>query len=351
MLKHLLACAIGLIFLSFARAGDGGVDHFEKQAPYSDTADKKDSLAQQDKQENSSKEEFKAILTNLSTSSTGTSINIQQINPQAISFVEDYIEKFGETMTEMKGWGKPYFDMMDAILVEHNLPKELKYLAVIESNLKTNAKSWAGAVGPWQFMPATARTMGLKVGRKYDERRDFNKSTHAAARYLTDLFELYNDWLLVIAAYNGGPGRVNSAIKKSGSTDFWVLQKYLPTESKNHVKKFIATHYIIEGQGSVTTVTKEQAKMLTAPSPEETANSKAHPISGRYNSSVIVKHITMDIAAFQRLNPDFDKLIGSIGKYELHLPADKMGVFLAKKEEILNESLQLLLQPVNESSN
>ena len=78
-------------------------------------------------------------------------------------------------MEDMKEWGKPYFDMMDAILIKHGLPKELKYLAVIESKLKSNARSWAGAVGPWQFMPATARNMGLKVGRKYDERTDFKK--------------------------------------------------------------------------------------------------------------------------------------------------------------------------------
>ena len=100
--------------------------------------------------------------------------------------------------------------MIDAVLVKHGLPKELKYLAVIESQLKSNARSWAGAVGPWQFMPATGRIMGLKVNRRVDERRDIYKSTHAASRYLTSLYSLYGDWLLVIAAYNGGPGKVNS---------------------------------------------------------------------------------------------------------------------------------------------
>ena len=88
------------------------------------------------------------------------------------------------------------------------------------------------------------------------------KSTHAASRYLTSLFSIYGDWLLVIAAYNGGPGKVNTAIKKSGSRDFWTLQKYLPAESKNHVKKFIATHYMMEGEGGITTVTKAEANFL-----------------------------------------------------------------------------------------
>jgi membrane-bound lytic murein transglycosylase D len=274
-------------------------------------------------------------------------IDAGQLNPQAVSFVNDYIEKYGKKMEQMKDWGKPYLDMMDGILTQHNLPKELKYLAVIESYLKTNARSRAGAVGPWQFMPATARNMGLRVGKKYDESRDFSKSTHAASRYLTALYALYGDWLLVIAAYNGGPGKVNAAIRKSGSRDFWILQRYLPGESQKHVKKFIATHYIMERQGGITTTSKEEAKDLAAgDSPlttEEISGSKTQSISGRYNSFVIMKHISIDIASFNKLNPDFDRLIASNGSYELKLPHDKMEIFLARKPEILNESMQLLL--------
>src|SRR5690606_4422797 len=100
--------------------------------------------------------------------------------------------------------------------------------------------SWAGASGPWQFMPSTARDFGLVVKPGQDDRRDYIKSTHAAAQYLLQLYRKMHDWLLVIAAYNGGPGRVYEAIKKSGSRNFWELQHYLPEESRNHVKKFIA---------------------------------------------------------------------------------------------------------------
>jgi len=190
----------------------------------------------------------------------GNSFNTTKLNPKALSFVEDYMEKFGANLGKMKDWGKPYFDIMNTILAQHGLPVELKYLSVIESALKTYAVSWAGAVGPWQFMPGTARYLGLRVNNKVDDRVDFYKSTHAAARYLTDLYGIYGDWLLVIAAYNGGPGNVNSAIRKSGSKNFWDLQYYLPTESRNHVKKFIATHYIMEGDGGITTVTKKKGK-------------------------------------------------------------------------------------------
>jgi membrane-bound lytic murein transglycosylase D len=314
-----------------------------------DTAFKKDSN-QNIRIVSDPKQGFKDLFV---SATIGNDINVEQLNPLALNFVQDYIEKFGKKMESMKTWGRPYFDMMDGILTQHGLPKELKYLAVIESHLKSNVRSWAGAVGPWQFMPVTAKNFGLRVSRYYDERTDYFKSTHAASRYLTDLFSIYGDWLLVIAAYNGGPANVNYAIKKSGSRDFWTLQRYLPAESRNHVKKFIATHYLMEGQGGITTSTKNEAKNFVLNinlGKEEIADAKIEIISGRYNSLVIVKYITMDIAAFNKMNPNFDKLIADNGKYELRLPNDKMNIFLAKKFDILNESVQLLLKSVNETN-
>jgi membrane-bound lytic murein transglycosylase D len=253
----------------------------------------------------------------------------------------------------MKGWGKPYFDMMEKILNAEGLPGELKYLAVIESDLKSDALSWAGAVGPWQFMPGTARRMGLKVGPYVDERTDYYKSTHAAARYLKELFANYGDWLLVIAAYNGGIGNVDHAIRKSGSHNFWYLQNYLPEESRNHVKKFIATHYIMEGNGGVTTVTKEEARDIRENgknilSEQELQNSKLQTISGKYNSVIIARNIVMDITSFNRYNPNFDKQIAVKGTFDLRLPADKMELFNEKKYKILEESMKLLLAPVSD---
>lgn len=277
-----------------------------------------------------------------------------RLNPRALSFVQDYIEKNSEDLENMRGWGKPYFNVMDAILVSHNLPKELKYLAVIESRLHTSAVSWAGAVGPWQLMPVTARVLGLKVTRKIDERTNYIKSTHAAARYLNDLYDQFGDWLLVIAAYNGGAGNVMKAIRKSGSRNFWDLQYYLPAESRNHVKKFIGTHYIFEGQGGLCTLTKKETdenygvngtyifnRRLT---PAELEDAKSQTISGKYHSAVIAKNIVMDPADFNRYNPDFDKVMASASSsYEIKLPADKMELFNSNKYQILNESIQLLL--------
>lgn len=277
-----------------------------------------------------------------------------RLNPRAISFVQDYIEKNSEDLEDMRGWGKPYFNVMDGILLSHKLPKELKYLAVIESRLHTSAVSWAGAVGPWQLMPATARVLGLKVNRKVDERTNYIKSTHAAAKYLNDLYDQFGDWLLVIAAYNGGAGNVLKAIRKSGSRNFWDLQYYLPAESRNHVKKFIGTHYIFEGQGGLCTLTKKETDenygvngtyiFNRRLSPVELDEAKTQTISGKYRAVVIAKNIVMEPADFNRYNPDFDKVMASASNsYEIKLPADKLELFNANKYQILNESIQLLL--------
>jgi membrane-bound lytic murein transglycosylase D len=271
-----------------------------------------------------------------------------KLNPKAVSFVQDYMDDEGSRLTKMKDWAKPFFDRIDDIFSKRNLPVELKYLAVIESDLRSSATSRVGAAGPWQFMAETARDLGLKVSRKVDERRDFNKSTIAAAKYLSNLYDTYNDWLLVIAAYNGGPGAVNSAIRKSGSRNFWDLQYHLPTESRNHVKKFIATHYIMEGDGGLTTLTKKETDALvfaavntTAAVPD--ANTAALNVTGKYNSTAIVQNLQMNIVDFNKLNPDFDKQLSANGSYNLRLPNDKMLQFQANRQQILQQSIQILL--------
>ncbi len=289
--------------------------------------------------------------------------NGARLNPRAISYVQDFMIRNKKEMDDMKSWGRPYFNLIDGILSQYGLPSELKYLAVIESNLKPNALSWAGAVGPWQLMPATARLLGLKVTRKVDERKNYYKSTKAAAIYLKDLYTELGDWLLVIAAYNGGTANVYHAIKKSNSRDFWNLQYYLPAESRNHVKKFIGTQYTFEGQGSVTTLTRDEATDQLSGSSmyvftrklnkDELAGAKTINISGKYFSTVISKYILMDAAEFNRYNPEFDKVMASANNsYDLKLPADKMDLFVSNKYQILNESVQrLLLEDESDNEN
>jgi membrane-bound lytic murein transglycosylase D len=272
-------------------------------------------------------------------------VNVK-LNPKAVSFVQDYMEVYSNKLNNMKSWGKPYFDLIEGVLSAHNLPTELKYLSVIESELKTSATSWVGAAGPWQLMPQTARELGLRVTKKTDERRDYKKSTQAAARYLNALYNEFNDWLLVVAAYNGGPGNVNQAIRKSGSRNFWVLQNYLPAESRNHVKKFIATHYIMEGDGSVTTMTKAERANYTQPAGDvaiATAGVESTTVSGKFTSAAIAQTIGMDLGAFARLNPNFDKQIAQNGQYDLRLPADKMSTFSENRNIILEQSVKSML--------
>lgn len=276
---------------------------------------------------------------------------VVQLNPHAVPFIQKYIEQEGANLEKMKIWGKPYFDMFDMILRKYNLPEELKYLAVIESSLISNSVSSAGAVGPWQIMAGEAKRLGLRLGGRNDERKNFYKSTHAAARILCELHKQFKDWLLVIAAYNCGASRVRSAIKRSGSADFWDMQAYLPAQTRAHVKRFIGTHYIFEGNGGLTTMTAAEvldydlsvalaAKNLSKAS---TAGRQVLEVSGKYKSSVIAKILGLDLSAFNKFNPNFDKLIAAGQSYKMSLPVEKMEVFKQNRDVILNESLQMLL--------
>ncbi|HYE56785.1 MAG TPA: lytic transglycosylase domain-containing protein, partial [Chitinophagaceae bacterium] len=335
----------GIVILTSMSFTTGGTGDRVKLAPgqlqemYTDTTlEQKTSSAQKDQPSSSLTNTIASNTTKKNTDlqagfnelyvMTSGAANGVKLNSRAVSFVQDYMEKHSSRLEKMKSWGRPYFNMMDAILIRHGLPKELKYLAVIESQLKPGAVSWAGAVGPWQFMPATARALGLKVSKRIDERVDYYKSTNAAARYLKELYNEFGDWLLVIAAYNGGPGVVYNAIRKSGSRNFWKLQYHLPAESRTHVKKFIGTHYIFEGQGGLTTLTKQEATeqlgassiLLRQLTKEELDSMESLNISGKYHSSVIARIILMDVAEFNRYNPDFDKLMSASSVYELKLP-------------------------------
>lgn len=174
-----------------------------------------------------------------------------KMNRQGMQFTKSYIRRSKGDLARIKRISTIPFSIIDSVFSVYHLPRELRYLAVIESELKPSALSRVGALGPWQLMPETAHILGLKTGARHDERKDYYKSTRAAARYLKDLHASFGDWLLVIAAYNGGPAPVNAAISRSGSRNFWVLQRYLPAESREHVKKFIATTYYFEGAGTL----------------------------------------------------------------------------------------------------
>ncbi|HZH54216.1 MAG TPA: transglycosylase SLT domain-containing protein, partial [Sphingobacteriaceae bacterium] len=140
------------------------------------------------------------------------------------------------------------FPIFEKNFKQVGIPEEIKYLSIIESSLDPHAVSRVGATGPWQFMHATARVYGLEMNRLIDERKDPDIASHAAARYIKEAYERFDDWLLAIAAYNCGPGNVLKAIKRSGkeNPDFWEIQAYLPRETRNYIPAYIAMLYVME---------------------------------------------------------------------------------------------------------
>ena len=173
-------------------------------------------------------------------------------------YVNQYLDENAAILATIKDRNSTTFRTIQQILVKRGIPAELIYLAIVESELKNSATSGAGAAGIWQLMPETARTFGLQVNGKNDQRRHTYKSSVAVAGYLKELYKQFDDWLLVVAAYNCGAGNVYKAIKLSGSREFWKLQRFLPAETKSHVKHFIATHYYYEQSGSIVTLTKKE---------------------------------------------------------------------------------------------
>ncbi|MCF6402466.1 lytic transglycosylase domain-containing protein [Chitinophaga filiformis] len=281
----------------------------------------------------------------------------EQINNNIVAgYINNFASRYSQHLQVMVSKGQPYFVMVEKIFREHGIPEEMKYLAVIESSFNTNARSRVGAVGAWQFMSGTARIFGLSVGKKVDERKDFYKSTVAAAKFLNELYNQFGDWLLVVAAYNCGPGGVQRAMNASGRTDFWGMQYFLPAESRNHVYKFIATGYILDrfnnffGVGDdmnktvVNSAAAPAAYASTELTEEEMFNTVEFNISGKYRLDAIAKKLNMELTELEHLNPDFAKMMaGPENSYDLRIPKEKMKEFQAEKEDILKESLQMML--------
>jgi membrane-bound lytic murein transglycosylase D len=186
-----------------------------------------------------------------------------QLAEEARSFVSAHLKENAFYYNKLREKSVPVFGMIDKVFSEYNIPQELKYLAVVESKLDSRIISSAGAAGLWQFMPGAAKSFGLHISGKNDERRNNYKSTVAAAKCLIYLHGIFDDWLLTLAAYNSGPAKVLGAIKKSGSRNFWVLERYLAPETRKHVKKFISVHYYFEGHGSLATMTKAETTAHT----------------------------------------------------------------------------------------
>lgn len=167
-------------------------------------------------------------------------------NPTIQGYINLYALRKREQVMRMLGLAEYYFPMFEEKLDKHDMPLELKYLAIVESALNANAKSRVGATGLWQFMYGTGKMYNLKIDSYIDERSDPFKATEAACQYMKFLYRMFGDWQLVLAAYNAGPGTVNKAIRRSGGKkNYWELRPFLPVETRGYVPAFIAANYIM----------------------------------------------------------------------------------------------------------
>lgn len=259
-----------------------------------------------------------------------------QYNNVVRQCIDLYAERRRGLVRYMLGMADYYFPIIEQVLDEHNLPLELKYLAVVESALNPRALSRVGASGLWQFMLPTGKIYGLTINSLVDERLDPVKSTHAACQYFKDMYAIYNDWNLVMAAYNCGPGNVNKAMKRSGKTDFWEIFPYLPKETRSYVPLFIAANYIMNHYCDHNLCPVETSLPLATDTVMVNKILQFNQVSDM---------LSLDIEQLRVLNPQYKRDIvpGNTGSVVLKLPAAHTYAFVEKEDTIYMHGADSLL--------
>lgn len=250
-------------------------------------------------------------------------------NPQVRSFITMYTERRRKQVGYLMGLGDYYFKLFEEVLAKHQLPMELKYLPVIESALNARAISHMGAAGLWQFMVGTGKMYGLEVNSLVDERMDPIKSTHAAVKYLKDMYAIYGDWHLVIAAYNCGPGNVNKAIRRAGGKrDYWSIYPYLPRETRGYVPIFIAANYAMY-YAPAYNICKSPIEF---PKQVDTVM-----VGRRMHFDQIAAVLELPKEQIRLMNPQYkrDLIPGDLKPYAVALPVNMTGKFIDRFEDIL----------------
>lgn len=248
-------------------------------------------------------------------------------NKQVRNIIEYYIDKGGARVGVMIGLSKYYFPIFESILDQYSVPHELKYLVVIESALNPNAVSRAGATGLWQFMYSTGRSYDLRINANVDDRKDPLKATVAAARFLRDLYRIYGDWQLALAAYNCGPGNVNKAIRRSGKNDFWGIYNYLPRETRGYVPAYIAACYVMNYY-------KEHniaPAILSKPISTDTIT-----VRRDVHFEQIADVLNIPVEQLKDLNPQYKRniIFGTQDNYSLKLPFRYVNDFISLEDSI-----------------
>lgn len=252
-------------------------------------------------------------------------------------FIDRYTSRLRHSVSYMLGASNFYTPIFEEALEAYGLPLELKYLPVIESALNPQATSHAGAAGLWQFMVATGKQYGLEINSLIDERRDPIKSSYAAAQYLKDLYKIFGDWNLVIAAYNCGPENINKAIHRAGgNSDYWKIYPYLPRETRGYVPAFIAANYVMNyycEHNICPMRTKLPAKSDTI------------IVSKDIHLKQIAEVCGIDIDELRTLNPQYrrDIVNGNNKPSIIRLPATATNTFIANEDSIFNYKTETLL--------
>lgn len=246
------------------------------------------------------------------------------------SYIELYAVRKRAMVQRMIGLTQFYFPMLEEILDKKKIPLELKYLAIVESALNPTARSRAGAVGLWQFMYGTGKMMGLQISSYVDERCDPYKSTEAACDYIQFLYDMFGDWQMVLAAYNGGPGTVSKAIRRSGGKrTYWEIRPYLPRETQGYVPAFIAVNYVMSHW--------EEHNLYPVMPKITYADVDTVNIKQELSFQQIAKVLNMSVDEIRTLNPCYKRGTVPYSEekcYALCLPTEKIGSFITNESEI-----------------
>ena len=251
-------------------------------------------------------------------------------NPVVKRYIERYLRPGNARLSRMMAHGQYYFPMFEEHLAKYNMPLEIKYLAVVESALNPKARSYVGATGLWQFMYGTGKLYGLKVNSYVDDRNDPLKSTEAACQYMLKMYDVFEDWNLVLAAYNSGPGNVRKAIRRSGGkTSYWEIRPYLPRETSAYVPLFIAASYAMEfGHMHGAVAADIPAYYLTT----DTVS-----ITQQLHFKQIQEELGVDEALMEFLNPQYKYKIVPVvqgQQYTLSLPKEAADRFRSNQDSI-----------------
>ena len=243
-------------------------------------------------------------------------------------YILRYVKHSPRQLAALHRKSEYYFPIFEDIIARHQLPYELCYLSIVESALNPQARSHMGAAGLWQFMPATGKRYGLEVNSLVDERMDPIRATEAACRYLSDLYGIFNDWNLAIAAYNCGPGNVNKAIHRAGGKrDFWSIYPFLPKETRGYLPIFIAVVYAMNYAEMHGICPSEP--LLTMASDTIVTNQRQH-------LKQIAENLDIPLSELRRLNPQYPRdIIPGNKDYAICLPIEKAGAYIDNEHAIL----------------